>query len=126
MRAVYRDLGVVCFTFKLRYNRVRPSILAANMGREVKTVVAIPGHPAYPSGHATGAFTIAYILQELDPNNAETYREDALRIAQNREVGGLHYPSDTKAGRILARQIADSLLANPRFQQLLKAARSEW
>ena len=126
MRAAHRDLGVACFVFKHRFNRVRPSTLAKKMGSGIDTVVAIPGHPAYPSGHATGAFTIAYILQELDPKNAEVYRKDALRIAQNREVGGLHYPSDTEAGRLLARQITDSLLANPRFQQLIKSARSEW
>ena len=126
LRAAHRDMGIVCFVFKHRFNRVRPSTLSAKTGEIIDTVVAIPGHPAYPSGHSTGAFTIAYILQELDPKNAEMYRKDAMRIAQNREVGGLHYPSDTAAGRLLARQIADSLLANFRFQQLLKAARGEW
>lgn len=122
----YRELGVVCFVFKKRFNRVRPSILAEKNGNKLGTVVEIPGHPAYPSGHATGAFTLAYILQELDPQNAETYRKDALRIARNREVGGLHYPSDTDAGRLLARQIADSLLDNKEYQALLKAAQTEW
>lgn len=126
LMAAHRDMGIVCFTFKQHFNRVRPSTLAKKIGTNIDTAVAIPGHPAYPSGHATEAFTIAYILQELDPKNAETYLKDALRIAQNREVGGLHYPSDTEAGRLLARQITDSLLANPRFQLLLNAARSEW
>lgn len=126
IKAAYLDLGVVVFVFKQRFNRVRPSTLAAKTGLPIGTVVEIPGHPAYPSGHATGAFTMAYILQELDPENADTYQKDALRIARNREVGGLHYPSDTEAGRLLARQIADSLLANVRFQKLLKSARAEW
>ena len=122
----YQELGVVCFVFKQRFNRVRPSVLADKYRVKLGTVVKIPGHPAYPSGHATGAFTLAYILQELDPANAETYRKDALRIARNREIGGLHYPSDTEAGRLLARQIADSLLESKNFQALLKAARPEW
>ncbi len=126
IKAIYRDLGVVVFVFKERFNRVRPSTLAEKTGMKIDTTVAIPGHPAYPSGYATGAFTIAYILQELDPKNAKVYQNDAMRIARNREIGGLHYPSDTAAGRLLARQIADSLLANPKFQQLVEAARSEW
>lgn len=124
--ATYQELGVVVFVFKQRFNRVRPSVIAEKYGVKLGTVVKIPGHPAYPSGHATGAFTLAYILQELDPANAETYRKDALRIARNREIGGLHYPSDTEAGRLLARQIADSLLESEKFQGLLKAARAEW
>lgn len=124
--ATYRELEVVCFVFKQRFDRVRPSVLAEKYGFQLGTVVKIPGHPAYPSGHATGAFTIAYILQELDPQNTETYRQDALRIAKNREIGGLHYPSDTEAGRLLARQIADSLLGDKAYQDLLKSARTEW
>ncbi len=124
--ATYGELGVVVFVFKQRFNRVRPSVLTEKYGSKLGTVVEIPGHPAYPSGHATGAFTLAYILQELDPTNAETYRKDALRIARNREIGGLHYPSDTDAGQLLARQIADSLLESKKFQGLLKAARAEW
>jgi len=124
--ATYQELGVVVFVFKQRFNRVRPSVLAEKYGSKLGTLVKIPGHPAYPSGHATGAFTLAYILQELDPANAETYRKDALRIARNREIGGLHYPSDTEAGRLLARQIADSLLESKKYQGLLKAARAEW
>ena len=124
--ATYQELGVVVSVLKQRFNRVRPSVLAEKYGFKLGTVVEIPGHPAYPSGHATGVFTLAYILQELDPSNAETYRKDALRIARNREIGGLHYPSDTVAGRLLARQIADSLLTSERYQYLLEAARDEW
>lgn len=126
LRAAYHDLAVAVFTFKHRFNRVRPSILGKQMGKDFGNLIDIPAHPAYPSGHATGAFTMAYLLQELDPKNARVYLKDALRIARNREIAGLHYPSDTEAGRLLARQIADALLANPRFQTLLKSARSEW
>lgn len=126
MEAAYHELAVAVFVFKQRFNRVRPSVLGKGTGKDFGHAIDIPTHPAYPSGHATGAFTMAYILQELDPENAEQYRTDALRIAHNREIAGLHYPSDTEAGRLLARQIADALLANKKFQTLLKAARSEW
>ena len=126
MKAAYHELAVAVFVFKQRFNRVRPSILGKGTGKDFGHAIEIPAHPAYPSGHATGAFTLAYVLQELDPGNGEKYRADALRIARNREIAGLHYPSDTEAGRLLARQIADALLANQKFQTLLKAARGEW
>ena len=124
--SAYNDMGVVCFVFKEKFNRIRPSLLAKKFDMRMGTVVAIPGHPAYPSGHATGAFTIAYLLQQLDPENGEQYRKDAERIAKNREVGGLHYPSDTEAGRLLARQIVDSLLENKQYLEILTKAKLEW
>jgi acid phosphatase (class A) len=112
----------VIFTLKQRYNRVRPSFLRPEIGH----LFPIPGHPAYPSGHATQAFAIAYLLQELDPDHAGTYRADALRIGRNREIAGLHYPSDTDAGQQVARQVVDALLGEPRFLSLLKSAKAEW
>ncbi|MGH6754399.1 MAG: hypothetical protein ACREDP_19765, partial [Bradyrhizobium sp.] len=71
-------------------------------------------------GHATESFLIALILAEVMPTAASLPNVDApdnpppplagisplqqmaARIARNREVLGLHYPSDSKAGRQLA------------------------
>lgn len=116
------DLKIVIFSLKHRYDRVRPSVLDPELGQ----LFPVPPHPAYPSGHSTQAFTIAYLLQELDPKNSETYVSDALRIAHNREIAGFHYPSDTTAGRLAARQLVDLLLTNPEFRSLLEAAKREW
>lgn len=124
--SAYEELAIVCFVKKQQFNRVRPSILAEKMGISLGTAIKIPSHPAYPSGHAIGSFTMAYLLQELDPANAEQYRKDAARIAHNREIAGLHYPSDTVAGRLLARQIVDAMLESRTFQSMLKSARTEW
>lgn len=126
LNATYHDMAAAVFHFKKKYNRVRPHILSGKLGTGLNTSIPSPGHPAYPSGHATGTYTIAFILQELDPANAKQYLADAKRIAENREIAGLHYPSDTEAGRLLARQIADSLLSNKTFQAQLKRAKAEW
>lgn len=120
--AAYEDLAVVVFSFKHKHDRIRPSILDETLTKLIK----IPPHPAYPSGHATEAYAIAYLLQELDPPNAERYLKDAHRIAHNREIAGVHYPSDSAAGQSLARQLTDGLLANHHFQSLLAAAKEEW
>jgi len=40
-------------------------------------------------------------------------------------VAGVHYPSDSEAGRLLARQITNQLLEVESFQALVEAARAE-
>ena len=91
--AAYHDLAIATFVMKQKFNRVRPSILDKDLGHTIQ----IPTHPAYPSGHATGAYVIAYLLQELDPESAQTYLKAAKQITENREIAGLHYPSDSEA-----------------------------
>ena len=124
--ATFSDSAIVIFTFKKQFNRVRPSLLAEKLSKPIGTAIAIPAHPAYPSGHATSSWTIAYLLQELDPNHAADYHKSAAAIAHHREIAGLHYPSDSQAGRVLARQLMDLMLANPHFQRQLNEAKKEW
>lgn len=104
------------------YNRVRPSYLDPTL----KPVIDIPDHPAYPSGHSTQAHLRALVLSELDPKNRNRYEQAAKRIAHNREIAGLHYPSDSKAGAILAAQLFKKLMSTPDFSTRLEAAKAEW
>jgi hypothetical protein len=104
------------------YNRVRPSYLDPTL----KPVIDVPDHPAYPSGHATQAQLRALVLSELDPKNRDVYLKAAKRIAHNREIAGLHYPSDSKAGFILAEQLFKKLMKSPIFVEHLKKAKTEW
>jgi len=60
----------------------------------------------------------------------------AGRIARNREIAGLHYPSDSLAGRNLAQEISTILndetrmphaLSQPsRFKEAMDRAKLEW
>jgi hypothetical protein len=53
----------------------------------------------------------------------------ADRIARNREIAGLHYPSDTQAGTDLAAGILVLLRALPNgswYQRAVRAAQAEW
>lgn len=115
-------LKPVVYRLKAQFNRTRPSAL----DKSLSTVVAVPGHPAYPSGHASQAYLFAHILTYLDPLSANAYFADAERIAKNREIAGLHYPSDSEAGRLLAGQLFLMLLAEPTFKSLLVEAEMEW
>ena len=53
----------------------------------------------------------------------------AIRIARNREIAGLHYPTDSEAGRRLAQSVSATLTggaAVPNFDAAIAAAGAEW
>ena len=53
----------------------------------------------------------------------------AARIARNREIAGLHYPSDTAAGIELAGKIWVTLQdegKSKEFNKLIEGAKDEW
>lgn len=105
-----------------RPNQVNPSIFPA---------ILTPAHGSLPSGHATEAFAVARVLYSLlrfkdgrlqlepDKDGAPAVGGPlermlmalAARIADNRQVAGLHYPIDTLAGRLLGTVLADYLVA---------------
>jgi PAP2 superfamily len=104
--------------YKQHFNRPRPSQIAPGL----LPPIAMPGHSSFPSGHATQARLIANCLNHLfvTAGLAAADRQvmgDNLqvlsdRIARNREIAGLHYPSDTAAGVRLADDLFDVLNNN--------------
>jgi acid phosphatase (class A) len=118
----FHDVRVITMREKKEFNRVRPSALDTSLD----TAIEVPGHPAYPSGHSTEIHFIAYVFGELALARKEEFVDRADQIAKNREVAGLHYPSDTAAGILLARQIFADLMKDPKFNTLLAAAKKEW
>lgn len=114
--------GPFIFSFKKQFDRVRASYLDPTLS----TALEVPGHPAYPSGHATQSMLLALLLGKLDPVHEDDYFQSALRIAYNREIAGFHYPSDSKAGQELARQLFPMLLKDPSYAELFGRAQQEW
>jgi membrane-associated phospholipid phosphatase len=113
--------------------RPRPSQLSPSL----MPSIAIPPHASYPSGHATEAYLLAGILARVMPVAASTrtnladpdstpLRRLAERVARNREVMGLHYPSDSLAGKFLGDQSLALLLTCPSVLPLIVAANAEW
>ena len=88
----------ILFKLKIDYNRIRPSYF----DERVKAVISVPLHPSYPSGHSFQAHFIAYALSNKYPNKKNYYMKYAKRVAENREIMGLHYPSDSEYGRKIA------------------------
>ena len=118
------DFAVVVFSLKSSFDRVRPSFLDGS----VHPPITVPAHPSYPSAHAGQSHMIVFLLEELGISRPliEQCVKDACLISKRREMGGLHYPSDTAAGVLVARQFVDLLLQNPDFVTLLDNAKTEW
>jgi hypothetical protein len=92
--------------YKDQYQRPRPSQLRPALLPSME----VPGHASYPSGHSTESHLIANLLSVVIGNENRAYsrlRPLADRIAINREVMGLHYRSDSEAGRRLASNLSD-------------------
>lgn len=122
LKKATNDIVPVIFILKNKYNRARPSLLDP----DISPAIEIPGHPAYPSGHSTIMHMTAYLLAELAPERREEFEARAREIAVDREIAGVHYPSDTLAGSMVARQFVDILMSNPEYRQGILAARKEW
>jgi hypothetical protein len=123
--------------FKKKYDRVRPSQLWPGL----LPPLTVPGHASYPSGHATQAHLFAKCAVAMMPaaerDSIKVVLEAlAERIARNREIAGLHYPSDSTAGKSLAEGVF-GILSNEdlmphaagqpsQFAAAMAKARAEW
>ncbi len=107
---------------KRQFDRPRPN----QVDPTLTTLIPVPNHAAYPSGHTTNAMLMAYTLGQLNPDQQLAYFQDAIRIGRNREIAGVHYPSDTEGGGRLAHAFFDYLMTQPSFQEELAAAATEW
>jgi len=122
LETMNRELIRAVMVQKLRFDRARPSFVDP----EIRPVVAVPAHPAYPGGHAAQAYFFGALFAALDPDRSERYRELAREVGINREYAGLHYPSDTYAGALFGRYVLRRCLQHESFLRLWLAAAQEW
>lgn len=101
------DLTDIVLDLKSRFGRPRPNeIIPA-----IDPVLPVPMFSAYPGGHATQAKVAADLLIGWGGVvNAKYLYQYAKQVARNREIAGLHYPSDSFAGNHLGSQLAKIIL----------------
>ena len=146
--------NVAYMYFKSRFNRVRPSRLCPGL----LPPFGPPQHPAFPSGHSTLGHLAALLFLQVPgiaafhgvgihagcPGGRPTwdnYRQDrdldgsllwlAARLAKNRERIGVHYKSDSSAGRHLAGGIWNAIFNEesiklPTLKRVIACASAEW
>jgi acid phosphatase (class A) len=117
---VWQDQLYYMWSLKIKFNRARPNQLDPAIKNLEQTM-----WPAYPSGHATFAYTNAFLLQKLFPEASDVIMKDAYDCAHSREILGVHFPSDSEAGKILGKLLIDEMLKSKKFQIDLLAAREE-
>jgi acid phosphatase (class A) len=84
-----------------------------------------PTDYSYPSGHSTRGTVWALLLTEIFPDKRDALFAKGRDTGWLRVLGGVHYPTDIYAGRVLGQALARAFLASPAFQQDLAAAKAE-
>ena len=117
---VWKDAEYLIWKYKNYFIRIRPYKLEPGLKNLEETNWA-----AYPSGHATNSYVNAYLYSELLPEFTSFFIKDAYDMAHSREIIGVHYPSDSESGRVLAWQLVKRLLQNEKFKKEFEAAKEE-
>jgi acid phosphatase (class A) len=119
---VKNEQSVVGGQLKRYYQRPRPyqTDITLHPVCELKTE-----HDSYPSGHGLTGYLEAFTLAEIAPEKRTEILARADDYAYNRLVCGVHYPSDVEASRKAAYAVFGYMLATPKFQRDLAAAREE-
>jgi acid phosphatase (class A) len=117
---VWTDATYYFWALKFKYNRTRPYMIDQRIKNLDDT-----NFQAYPSGHSSASYVAAYIYQELLPEQKDLFIKNAYDMAFSREILGVHFASDSEAGRIFARQFVNELLKNEGFRKDFEVAKKE-
>ena len=80
---------------------------------------------SYPSGHSTRGTAFAFLLAELFPEKRDALLAKGRESGWLRIQGGVHYPEDVFAGRVLGQALVREFMCSTSFQRDLAAAKAE-
>ena len=120
-KAVKENADELLGPAKKHWDRPRP--YASNPA--LAPCVPKPHNASYPSGHSTFGTVTSIVLADMLPEKQVAIYDRAEQYRFNREIGGVHYPSDVEAGRIAGTVIAAFLQQSPTFQAAYAQARAE-
>ena len=116
-----QDANYFLWSLKYKYERVRPYTVDPKIHDLEESFAS-----SYPGGHVSFAYIYAFIYQELAPEFTDVFICHAQAMAHAREIIGVHYPSDSEAARIFARQFVNMLLQNKKFMDEFQLVKNEW
>jgi acid phosphatase (class A) len=108
--------------FKRQFKRPRPVQVYPALMPPILT----PPHPSYPNNHALQSRLVARFVGLAVPALQDPLDVLAERIGFNREVAGVHYPSDRVASKAIADQLAPLVEKGDLFNGILQEAKKEW
>ena len=128
------DATMLCFTYKYKYNQVRPITYIRNeMGfPEWSALFNTPGHPEFPAAHAVISAAIAAMLTDvfgdhfqftlssydylgLPARHYNSFDAMSKEMSDSRVFGGIHYQASCDKGRILGYKVSKNVLSKVRF-----------
>jgi acid phosphatase (class A) len=119
---VINEQSIAGGALKALFARVRPY----NADKTLHPVCGLTqAANSYPSGHALTGYLEGLTLAEIVPEMRTEILARADDYAHNRLVCGVHYPSDIEASRRVAYVVFGYMMATPKFQHDLAAAKSE-
>jgi len=121
LKAVKGDSKLVTAQGKKLWDRPRPP----RQDNRLHPAGELPDSPSYPSSHAALGVTWAVVLGKLMPDAQAALLERGKLAGKDRNILGVHFPSDVAAGQKLGALLADRFLALPAFQADLAKAKAE-
>jgi len=115
------NIHPVIVAAKTHWNRPRPFL----QDHHVLPPIDLPKDPSYPSGHSTAGNLEAMILAQMAPDLKDALLARGAQIGDDRVLGGVHFPSDVAAGKLLANALMTQFMASPAFQADLAKAKAE-
>lgn len=100
------DATLACWDAKYAYSAPAPT----QSSRSVKSLVAVPDIPSYPSERATVGEAAATVLSYLFPVDASVFRRMAREAGQSRVLSGANLPEDVEAGRALGARVGTEVV----------------
>ncbi|MGB8701150.1 MAG: phosphatase PAP2 family protein [Thermosynechococcaceae cyanobacterium] len=97
------NAGIACWCVKYHYWYPRPSQMDPTMTTHFK----VPNFPSFPSGHSCFSWSVAKSLVIAFPDLSARLTPLAEEASQSRVLGGIHYPMDCSAGKILGSYIGE-------------------
>lgn len=125
LEALHDDLLEMVMTSKRAFDLGRPYQFDPSILGDDEDIEK-PDYSAYPSGHATQSMFVALGFETLvgaGTDRAKQGFEAAHQIGVNREIAGLHFPSDTAAGVEFASWAFRRVRDTRRFKEMLEDAR---
>jgi acid phosphatase (class A) len=119
---IHHDAMIQMVELKLHFARPRPHHLDPRIKASDERIP----HGSFPSGHSFVSHVNAEVLARLAPARREALMGSALEMAWSRELLGVHFPSDSEAGRLFAQDFVRFLFENAAFRQDFEAVRQEW
>ena len=121
--SVTADAKTLAKVGKEHFDRRRPPFVDERI--KAVAVAQLEDEGGYPSSHAVRGQLFAEVLAAAVPDRRDALLARGRQIGFDRLLGGVHYPSDITAGRVLGHAIAGRLLADARVRAQLDEVRTE-